>query len=915
MTTLSRRALTIACAVAAAVGPLAVRPAMAESSVLYVSNTSGCSDSGVGSSAQPFCTAQAAADVVEPGQTVKMSGSLVGRLTITRSGTEAAPIVFEGGVVRGAATDTEPALLIRGAHDIVVRATGADSRSTDQGLALHVARSSRVLLEDLRVGTNWESDSARGVLIDDGSSHVTLRRSSLWARHRTLVVDGANDVTIAGNVTGEHGGGIELVNAPRVAIAGNTIKNACYRAIGVFGVATGTSIQNNIINRVATSGNNSCPTAATEVHGVVVDAAAAPGVTTDYNVVYAWGKAYSWSGRTYPFSKDLHAVTGQAAHDFNNGPDTNTNWVDSANADAPGQLPTDRTGVRPVDHPQVANTGVGKVAIQDRGATESIDSLTGDLTQSVTKAPVGGQVRFEGTFTSSWNLPVTCDLDFGDGTTAEDTCSATHAYTQPGTYTVRATAASDGGSNVLLRTRTIQIVAAGGTPAPTLTSTAVEAMGVELSVNAESFPWNIVKVAFDTGESTAIVQDSSVRHRYSRPGTYTVRATVTDAGGNTATTPASEFTTVGSGLVAYGPTRLLDTRAGTGVAAGKVAPNSTTRLALAGQAGIPAGVTAVAMNVTVTEPTTSGYITAYPSGVARPLASTLNFVPGQTVPNMTIIPVGADGAVEFYNGSSGTVHLVADVTGYFARTAEVAGFRSVGPVRVLDSRDGMGTPDGKAGQLPDGGTWTQDITTQNVPDGAKAVLLNVTVTNPAASGYLTVFPAGGTKPVASNLNYVRGQTVANAVMVPAGAGGAISYFSTTRTDVVVDVVGYTIDSGNASFFVPVAPTRVVDTRVGVGKPSSEAPLPRWATVFNLTESNDGDQRYAVFNVTVVNPRASGFLTAFPAYTTPPTASTLNFVPGAVVPNLAVVRDSVSFYNGSDGTFDLVVDVTGYLSYN
>ncbi|WP_133794182.1 PKD domain-containing protein [Actinokineospora alba] len=897
-------------------GPLAVRPAMAESSVLYVSNTSGCSDSGVGSSAQPFCTAQAAADVVEPGQTVKLDRSDIGRLTITRSGTEAAPIVFEGGFIRGAASDTVPALLIHGAHDIVVRGTETESSSDTQGLALRVARSSRVMLEALTVRTSWNTSTARGLLIDDGSSAVTLRRSSLWAKEKTLVVNGANDVTIAGNVTGDHGTGIELVNAPRVAIAGNTIKNACYRAIGVFGDATGTSIQNNIINGIATSGNTSCRPASTEVHGVVVDIAAAQGVITDYNIVYAWGKAYAWSGRTYPFSKDLHAVTGQAAHDFNNGPDTNTNWIDSANADAPGQLPTDRSGVRPVDQPQVANTGVGKVATQDRGATESTDRVTGSFAQSATKAPVGGQVRFEGSFTSSWNIPVTCDIDFGDGTLIEGACSATHAYTQPGTYTVRATASTDGGS-VEHRSSTIQVVQAGGALMPTLTVTASNVMGVVLRADGGGTPWNIAKVEFQTGESTRTVEGTALHHRYYMPGTYTVRATVTDAGGNTATTAATEFTTVGSGLVPYGPTRLLDTRVGTGGTTGKIKPYSGIRLAVAGQGGIPAGVTAVAMNVAVTDPTTSGHIIAYPSGAARPLASTLNFVAGQTVPNMAILPVGPDGAVEFYNAAAGTVHLIADVTGYFARTAGVSGFESVVPSRVLDSRTGLGTPDGGAKPLPGGGTWTQDITIQNVPDSATAVLLNVAVTNPAASGHVTVFPAGGGKPLASNLNYVAGQTVSNAVLVPVGTGGAISYFSTTRTDLVVDVVGYATES-NAyrKFFAPLTPTRVVDTRIGTGQSSAHALAPRSSEAFDLVPGSQIDiPEHAVANVTVVNPKAAGFLSAYPSGLTPPTASTLNFQPGAVVGNLAVVRDPVAFHNGSDGSLDLVVDLTGYLSYN
>jgi len=81
---------------------------------------------------------------------------------------------------------------------------------------------------------------------------------------------------------------------------------------------------------------------------------------------------------------------------------------------------------------------------------------------------------------------------------------------------------------------------------------------------------------------------------------------------------------------------------------------------------VPAtGVTAVALTVTVTQASAAGFITVYGSGGKRPLASNLNFLPGQNVPNLVIVPVGADGKVALYNGSPGSVHLVADVAGYF----------------------------------------------------------------------------------------------------------------------------------------------------------------------------------------------------------------------------------------------------------
>ena len=105
-------------------------------------------------------------------------------------------------------------------------------------------------------------------------------------------------------------------------------------------------------------------------------------------------------------------------------------------------------------------------------------------------------------------------------------------------------------------------------------------------------------------------------------------------------------------------------------------------LGVDGHGGVPAsGVSAVVLNVTVTQPKAAGFITVYPDGATRPLASNLNFVAGQTVPNLVVAPVGADGKVDLYNGSSGTTQLVADVSGYFsgAGLAPAGTFTSLTP--------------------------------------------------------------------------------------------------------------------------------------------------------------------------------------------------------------------------------------------
>ena len=113
--------------------------------------------------------------------------------------------------------------------------------------------------------------------------------------------------------------------------------------------------------------------------------------------------------------------------------------------------------------------------------------------------------------------------------------------------------------------------------------------------------------------------------------------------------------------------RVLDTRGGQGAVGPVVAGHRRCSLQVRGVAGVPAsGVAAVVLNVTVTQPTAAGFVTVYPGGVARPTASSLNFVAGETVPNLVVAPVGADGRVDFFNGSGGTVQVIADVSGWFS---------------------------------------------------------------------------------------------------------------------------------------------------------------------------------------------------------------------------------------------------------
>ena len=212
---------------------------------------------------------------------------------------------------------------------------------------------------------------------------------------------------------------------------------------------------------------------------------------------------------------------------------------------------------------------------------------------------------------------------------------------------------------------------------------------------------------------------------------------------------------------------------------------------MAGTRGIPADATAVVLNVTAVEPTASGYVTAYPSGTGRPTASNLNFVPGQTRPNLVLVKVGTGGRVRLFN-SSGTTHLVADATGYFRAQSTMLGggeMQALSPTRILDTRSGLGGSS-KVGGGQEAALRVTGI--GGVPSlNVDSVVLNVTVTEPTASGFVTVYPSGTSRPNASSLNFVAGQTVPNLVVAKVGSNGVVNLFNSAgSTHLVADVVGW-----------------------------------------------------------------------------------------------------------------------------
>jgi len=184
-----------------------------------------------------------------------------------------------------------------------------------------------------------------------------------------------------------------------------------------------------------------------------------------------------------------------------------------------------------------------------------------------------------------------------------------------------------------------------------------------------------------------------------------------------------------------------------------------------------------------------------------PLASTINFGPGQTIANLAVVKLGPTGKLSVFN-AAGSTHVILDVMGYFDGAPAGTQFVPLSPRRQLDTRySGVwGTPDPlrpgeyrsvRLANPPTASTSGTLYYSGLLPSDAKAVALNITVTGPTASGYLTLFPTGTAPPTASNINFTAGLTIANSDVVKLGTGGNITIFNPYgTTHVIIDVVGY-----------------------------------------------------------------------------------------------------------------------------
>lgn len=322
---------------------------------------------------------------------------------------------------------------------------------------------------------------------------------------------------------------------------------------------------------------------------------------------------------------------------------------------------------------------------------------------------------------------------------------------------------------------------------------------------------------------------------------------------------------------------------------------------VAGQAGVPADAAAVLLNVTAVDSAGAGFLTAYPCGTSVPGVSNINMVSGQTVPNAVLVAPGVGGKVCVV--SSVAADVLIDVSGYFAAGSDIRMLAQ--PSRILDTRGGLG---GSSGPLPGGGVLTLPLTDR--PPTTTAAVLNVTVTNPRSAGFLTVYPCDRPRPVASNVNFAAGQTIANLVVAVPSSDDKLCLFSSAATDVLADFQAWL-----GTDYLPVPdPTRVMSTRDGVGIPAGLALADRIIHLHVNPGVNPSITRSVVLTATVTAPASAGFLTVYSCTQPLPTTSNLNFGVAQTVANTVVVPV------GLDGDICLfpsaathiLVDLSGWL---
>jgi hypothetical protein len=850
-----RRAAAAAITLALALGGGIAVAHADDTTVLYVDGSSAsCTDSGTGAEAAPYCTIQPAANAAVAGDTVDIeAGTYKGDVDVTSTGTAAAPIVFQAvgqvGLVP-AAGQSLPVLSFDGASYVTFEG-GVNGNVDNEDMSAQstvVSGSSHITLDELKVqtieATGTSSDvtisrdwlNAGGVKLDAGGSGDIV--STNWAQGSYISATDVTNTAITSNTVEAFGTALQGITVSG-ASTGVTLEN---NIVAYPGTESGNEAEISV-DAAAAAGT----TADYNVVWPYPD-----GGSGAPDMPYSWaGADYTDAAELYAATgQGEHDLT---ANPWLNPPpfgDVSTAPQDnSANSAAPGMLDTDMYGDSCTGDPIVAVSGAGTPAYCARGAVQPVYTTT---VSAYATAVTASSASLSSTLSQSFSVgtnqeygvhistppAVSYTVNWGDGTTetypgstTETSTADTHTYAKVGTYTITDTVNLTNGSTAstttsfttagsdytpygpsrILDTRKgigaamapvktgddieVKVAGVGSIPAD-VTAVALNLTATDTTANGyldavpdgdgpQGSTLNYLKGQTVANNAIAQVSSDGYIDIYDEGDSGGTADILGDISGYFTPTTASAYTPATA-------MRLLDTRNAIGAPKGKIAAGSDVPVAIAGADSIPSGVTAVAVHVTVVDATGNGWIAAEADGAGTPSTSILNYLTGQTVSNTVIVPVAADGDIELYNGgASGSVDLLADVAGYFSADGTDA-YVPIVPTRIFNSNSGGALPpDGTLVNIPLGQFPSSPVVSE-FPANATMVT-NLTVTQGQAGGYITVYPNGVTRPATSNLNYLKGQTVANLALL-----GTKDSFqdvdaynnSTGTTDLIIDELGY-----------------------------------------------------------------------------------------------------------------------------
>jgi hypothetical protein len=448
----------------------------------------------------------------------------------------------------------------------------------------------------------------------------------------------------------------------------------------------------------------------------------------------------------------------------------------------------------------------------------------------------------------------------------------------------------------------------------------------------------------------------------------TADISVVTPGGRSPTVLADEYVYVApAAYVALTPFRICDTRpAGSGIAANQCNTGSgrtlgaghetlTVQITAAG-GPVPTGAQAVVMNLTaINRSIGSTYITAFPTGGSRPVASNINLTANALGTNLVIVQLSAGGQVSIFNAVGGA-DVILDVQGYFVPPGGTSAgeFHSIPPLRICDTRAKQGTVCAGATNNPliattSAGAWRR-VVLSGLPPGALGGTPSIPATGAAGAAFNLTATAGTrttllaveapnsadlcpTTPARfSNVNPPPGGTLPNRVISSLGPNADVCIFNAVGSiNFIIDVDGWfgTAGAPAGALFYSVAPTRICDTRAGSGKmcagnqlmPNAFETIAAAGVLVLPGEGGSTPPVAMVANLTAVAGSASTFFTLYPSdAASPPRASDLNPAAGQVIANLAVVGlattgpgkvdGNVDLYNAV-GHIDAILDVAGW----